>query len=185
MTLYSLVLFLHVASALALAAGLTIDALVLFQLRTGPPTATQTWLKLWSAVPRIAGTSGLLLLFSGGYLTHPMSAWSVAWPKVALAALILLGISGGIAGRRMNALRGICSTGPGGEAECVKRLDDPMLTVSLCTRTALLFAAVLLMNTKPDLWQSLGVIGGAVVLGLVVAFILRGTEPRIRMPAAN
>jgi Trk-type K+ transport system membrane component len=185
MTLYSLVLFLHVASALALAAGLTIDALVLFQLRTGSPSETQPWLTLWSPVPRSAGISGLFLLLSGGYLTHRMSAWSLAWPKVALAALILLGILGGIASRRINALRGIGSNGQAGEAEYRRRLQDPMLMVSLCTRIALLFAAVLLMNAKPDLLQSLVVIGGAVVSGLAAAFILPSREPQIRMRAAD
>ena len=183
MTLYSLVLFLHVASALVLAAGLTIDALVLFQLRTDPPTATQPWLKLWSAVPRLAGPSGLSLLLSGGYLTYRMSAWSLAWPKVALAALILLGILGGIAGRRITALREVDSTGQGGEAEFAKQLRVPALMASLCTRIALLFAAVLLMNTKPDLWQSLAIVVGAVVLGLAVALILPSRELRIRIPA--
>lgn len=114
-----------------------------------------------------------------------MSAWSLAWPKVALTALILLGILGGITGRRISTLRRVCASGLGGEAECVRRLDDPILTISLCTRIALLFAAVLLMNTKPPLWQSLGVIGGAVVLALAVALVVPGREPRIRMPAAN
>ena len=57
--------------------------------------------------------------------------------------------------------------------------------VSLCTRIALLFAAVLLMNTKPDLWQSLAILVGAVVLGLAVALILSGKEPTIRMPAVD
>src|SRR2546430_4645808 len=93
MTLYSLVLFLHVAAALALASALSIDALILFQLhRATTSTAAHPWLNLWSAVPRIAGSSGLLLLLSGGYLTDRMSAWSLAWPRVALAALILTGI---------------------------------------------------------------------------------------------
>jgi len=80
MTLYSLVLFLHVAAALALASALSIDALILFQLhRATTSTAAHPWLNLWSAVPRIAGSSGLLLLLSGGYLTDRMSAWSLAW----------------------------------------------------------------------------------------------------------
>ena len=105
MTLYSLVLFLHVAAALALASALSIDALILFQLhRATTSTAAHPWLNLWSAVPRIAGSSGLLLLLSGGYLTDRMSAWSLAWPRVALAALILIGILGAITSKRMSAL---------------------------------------------------------------------------------
>jgi hypothetical protein len=97
MTIYSIVLFLHVGAALVLASALSIDGLILFQLRraTSPIGAT-SWLDLWSVFPWIAGGSGLVLLLSGGYLTHRMSAGTEAWPKVALAALILIGILGGV-----------------------------------------------------------------------------------------
>ena len=99
MNLYSLVLFLHVGSALALASALSIDGLLLFQLRRATTvTATDPWLNLWSAVPRIAGGSGFLLLSSGAYLTNRMSAWTLAWPKMALAILILIASLGVITG---------------------------------------------------------------------------------------
>jgi hypothetical protein len=88
-----MVLFLHVGAALVLASALSIDGLILFQLRRATSPMRATWLDLWSVVPWIAGGSGLVLLLSGGYLTHRMSAGTEAWPKVALAALILIGIS--------------------------------------------------------------------------------------------
>jgi hypothetical protein len=131
MTLYSLVLFLHVAAALALASALSIDALILFQLhRATTSTAAHPWLNLWSAVPRITGSSGLLLLLSGGYLTDRMSAWSLAWPRVALAALILIGILGAITSKRLSALRRICAAEKTNESECLRRLRDPILKTS-------------------------------------------------------
>lgn len=95
MTLYSVALFLHVGSALALASALSIDGLILFQVRRATTaTATHPWLNLWSAVPRIAGGSGFLPLFSGVYLTNRMSAWTLVWPKMALATLILIAVLG-------------------------------------------------------------------------------------------
>jgi hypothetical protein len=95
MTVYSLVLFVHVGAALALASVLSIDALILFQFRRATsPTRAKLWLELWPPVPWIAGGSGLLLLLSGGYLADRMSAWTLAWPKVAFAVLILTGILG-------------------------------------------------------------------------------------------
>src|SRR5258708_13362663 len=91
MTIYSLVLFLHVGAALVLASALSIDALILFQLRRATfPSGTKFWLDLWQRVPGIAGGSGLVLLLSGGYLTRRISAGSEAWPKIALASLILV-----------------------------------------------------------------------------------------------
>ena len=82
-------------------------------------------------------------------------------------------------------LRKFRAIGQGGEADYVKRLQDPMLTISLCIRIALLLAAVLLMNAKPELWESLGIVGGAVVLGLLVALIFPSRESRLRIPAAD
>src|SRR5260370_2689893 len=92
MTIYSLVLFLHVGAALVLASALSIDALILFQLRRATfPSGTESWLDLWQRVPGIAGGSGLALLLLGGYLTPRMSAGTEALRKVALAGLILIG----------------------------------------------------------------------------------------------
>src|SRR5258708_32937453 len=106
MTVYSLVLFLHVGAALALASALSIDALLLFQFqRATSPTRANLWLDLWPAVFRIAGGSGFLLLLSGGCLADRMSAWTLAWPRVALAVLILIGILGAVTSRRIRGLR--------------------------------------------------------------------------------
>src|SRR5260370_41531241 len=81
------------------------DGLILVQMGGGTfPSGTESWLELWQRVPGIAGGSGLALLLSGGYLTHRMSAGTEAWPKVALAALILIGVLGGGTSRRMRAL---------------------------------------------------------------------------------
>jgi len=174
MTIYSIVLFLHVGAALVLASALSIDGLILFQLRraTSPIRAT-SWLDLWSVVPWIAGGSGLVLLLSGGYLTHRMSAGTEAWPKVALAALILIGILGGVTSRRMRALR---RTSARDQSAFFRSRGFPILRISLSLRIALVFAAVLLMNTKPQLRESLSIVGAALVLGLVAAFLIPSRE---------
>lgn len=78
-----------------------------------------------------------------------MSAWTLPWPRVALAALILIGILGGITSRQMSALRRVLASTQAGKCEGVQGLQDAMLRVSLSVRIALLFAAVLLMNAKP------------------------------------
>ncbi len=174
MTVYSLVLFLHVGAALVLASALSIDALILFQLRRAAvPSVTKSWLDLWQGVPGIAGGSGLVLLLSGGYLTHRMSAWTLAWPKVALAALILIGVLGGVSSRRMRALQRVSAPD---QSEFFRRGEDPTLGISLSVRIALMFAAVLLMNAKPQWRESLSIVGAALVLGLVAAFLIPSGE---------
>jgi hypothetical protein len=123
--------------------------------------------------PGVAGGSGLVLLLSGGYLAHRMSAGTEAWPKVAVAALILIGILGGVSGRRMRALR---RTSAHDQFEFFRRRGHPILRISLSLRIALVFAAALLMSAKPQLRESLGVVGAALVLGLVAAFFIPSRE---------
>jgi hypothetical protein len=173
MTLYSLALFLHVGSALALASALSIDGLILFQLwRVTTAVAAHPWLNLWSVVPPIAGGSGFLLLLSGAYLTQRMSVWTLAWPKIAVATLILIAVLGGITGKRMRALRQVCGSRDAAEFKYATRLHDPMLKVSLGMRIALLFASVLLMNAQPGFWESLAIVGGSLVLGSIAAVLI-------------
>jgi hypothetical protein len=168
--LYSVVLFLHVGAALVLASALSIDALLMFQVRRATsPNGTKSWLDLWSAVSWMAGGSGFVLLLSGGYLADRMSAWTLAWPKVALATLILIGALGATTSKRMRALRRANALD---QAEFFRQLDNPLLKISLSIRIALVFAAVLLMNAKPQLRESLGIVGGFVLIGLAAAFVL-------------
>src|SRR5260370_5775151 len=150
------------------------DGLILVQMGGAIfPSGTKSWLDLWQAVPGVAGGSGVVLLLSGGYLTHRMSAGTEAWPKVALAALILIGVLGGVTSRRMRALR---RTSARDQSEFSRRRGSPILRISLSLRIALVFAAVLLMNAKPQLLESLSVVGAALVLGFVAAFLIPSRE---------
>jgi len=99
-----------------------------------------------------------------------MSSWTLAWPKIALAALIVIAVLGVITGKRMRALRQVCASGEATEFEYATRLKDPVLRVSLGSRIALLFAAVLLMNVQPGFWESLAIVGGSLLLGSLQPF---------------
>jgi len=83
-------------------------------------------------------------------LADRMSAWTLAWPKVALAVLILIGILGAVTSRRIRALRRASAAH---ESEFFRRREDPILKISLSFRIALVFAAVLLMNAIAGIAQ--------------------------------
>lgn len=168
MTLYSFILFIHVAAVLALFAAMTIEALALFHLRRA---ATWTEVRMWvGPVPRLplaAAGSLLLVLFSGIYLTIRMSASGAAWPRVTIAAMLLLAPLAGMAASRIRVIRRAGAAegaiGPGLRG----RLRDPFLKISLGIRIAVILGIVLLMGAKPDLWASVGIIGTSIVLGLL------------------
>src|SRR5260370_17594294 len=159
------------------------DGLILVQMGGAIfPSGTKSWLDLWQRVPGIAGGSGLALLLSGGYLTHRMSAGTEACPKGDLAALHLIGVLGGVTSRRMRALR---RTSARDQSEFFRRRGYPILRISLSLRIALVFAAVLLMNAKPQLRESLSVVGAALVLGLFAAFLIPSRESLSSAPISS
>lgn len=79
MTLYSLVLFLHVAAVLGLFAALSFEALSLFHLRQASDlTEIRRWIDPVPGQPLLAMTSMLVVFFSGIYLAVRMSAFATA-----------------------------------------------------------------------------------------------------------
>src|SRR5438034_889297 len=106
MTFYSLILFVHVTAVLTLFAVLAFEVLSLFHLRRASTlTEVQLWIDPIPRLPLAAGGSLLVVLFSGIYLTVRMSAFGEAWPKVAMAAMLLVAPIAAITARRMRTIR--------------------------------------------------------------------------------
>ena len=82
----------------------------------------------------------LLVFFSGVYLTIRMSAFGEAWPKVTVAALILVAPLAAITGRRMRAIRRTCAAAAALTRELRGRLRDSVRKISLGVRAAVSWA---------------------------------------------
>lgn len=170
MTPYSVILFFHVGSALVLAAALVVEGMVLGRLRKVTSARdAEPWFGMWKTVPWTASLSLLVLLLTGGYLTGVLGQWPLAWPKAALVALVLIGAFGGITSKRMRLARKACSGSKQSDTECLRRMKDPLLKVSVNVKIALLFAAVLLMTTTPGLYASSGIVAGGALVGFLVS----------------
>jgi hypothetical protein len=168
MTSYSLVLFAHITAVLAMFAALAFEALSLFRLRRASTLAeVRFWLDPVPGLPLAAMGSLLVALLSGIYLTLRMSAFGEAWPKVTMAAILLVAPIAGITARRMRAIRRVSTTAAAIGPELRGRLHDPFLKISLGLRIAIMLGIVLLMGAKPELRESIAVIGASAVLGLV------------------
>jgi hypothetical protein len=168
MTSYSLVLFAHVTAVLALFAALAFEALSLFRLRRASTlTEVRFWIDPVPKLPLAAMASLLVALISGIYLTIRMSAFGEAWPKVTMAAVLLIAPIAAITARRMRAIRRSSITAAAIGPELRGRLHDPFLKVSLGLRIAVMLGIVLLMGAKPELRESVAVVGASAVLGLV------------------
>jgi hypothetical protein len=168
MTFYSAVLFVHVVSALGVFAALSLEAVGLVHLRRAT-TANEArlWIAFAPGLPALAIGALVLLLLSGILMTAQMAGWMLAWPRVAMGALILIGPLGAITGRRMRAIRAACAANKPNESDLLGKLRDPFLKFSMNIRIALVLGIVLLMTAKPELRESLGVVASSVFLGFV------------------
>lgn len=177
MTLYSLVLFLHVTAVLSLFAVLSFEALSLFQLRRASSlTDARRWIEAVPRLPLAAMGSLLFVFFSGIYLAMQMSVLDLAWPKVTVGALLLIAPLGALTSRRMRAIRRACTDAKAMNSELISRLQDPFLKISLGIRNAVFLGIALLMSAKPELWESMGVVGISVVLGLLSPLLAPGSQ---------
>lgn len=172
MGIYSLSLFVHVVSAMAVAAALRLEILTLLQLRKATTSGdVRSAIHLVPGLPVVAMSSLVLLLLTGSYMTAQASAWSLAWPRVAVVTLVLIGPLGGVSGRKMRAIRQLSSAGQSANSELLRKLRDPFLMFSMILRVALVLGIVLLMTAKPGMTESLEAVGGFAIAGVAIALL--------------
>jgi hypothetical protein len=172
MTLYAVILFIHVTSVLVLFATMSFEALALFHLRGASSlNEVREWLEPVPGLPLAAMGSLLLILGSGIYLVMRMQAFRLAWPQVAVGGLFLMAPIGAISGKRMRMIRKACAEAKEINAELLSRLRDSFLKVSVSIRIVIFLGIVLLMAARPGLWVSLSVLSVSMVLGLLLALL--------------
>ena len=176
MTLYAVILFLHISGALGLFISLALEWAAISSLRRSLTLQqARTWLQLFSYVPRFAGPSFGLILLSGGYLTAQISGGREGWIQAALLALVLIAtINMSLSVPRMKAIRKANLTAEDQLIPTVMhvRLQDPFLLTTLRIRIALALGIVFLMVSKLPLAPSLITLAAAVCVGLLSALPL-------------
>lgn len=76
----------------------------------------------------------------------------------------------------MRAIRRVGADAQAFNSDLFQRLQDPILKISLGIRIAVFLGIALLMVVKPELWESVGIVGASVVLGLLSSlFAWRGS----------
>jgi len=176
MTVYAIVLFLHIMGALGFFVALGLEWISLLSLRRASTNElAREWLRTLDRLRWVGPASMGLLLLSGAYMMH--TVWgAVAWIIIALAAMVLMVVPGVFTGRRLAALgRAIASESGALSPAFRQRLLEPILWASIQTRVGIAVGIVFLMTVKPGLREALLTIGLAVILGLVSAWpVLRG-----------
>lgn len=186
MSIYNIVLFVHVIGAIGYFLGMGILLFILLGLRRAQRVEhVRALIHLNALSAPVSAASAVLLLVTGLYLA--LVAWSLltSWILVALVSLLLVVPTSAalIAPRRSAIVKQLAREAPGGELSRAleRHLDDPVLATVCTTVAALLLGLVFLMTTKPNLVGSLIVMVVALLLGsaagVLVSRVRRTPEP--------
>jgi uncharacterized membrane protein len=182
MVVRSVVLFAHIVGMLVLFVGLALEWLSLEALqRSSTPAQETPWLNVLRALPRYMATAVGVILISGIYMAARVGVLDNGWVRVSFGAMFLMGILGGpVVRSQMRALRDAGSDDRDGTPSTLRRhASHPRLRASLRARTAVGLAIIFLMIGKPDLGESLLLIGAALVLGVAMSL---PQQSRFRTP---
>jgi len=171
MSLYALILFIHVAGAFFVFGGMVLEWLAVGYLRKDPDRAEMgRWLHLAALASRFYGPALGVVLFSGGYLASKMGG-NQGWILVSFVTLFVIGLIGLLfTSRRIRDIRKVVAENAEGISTPLESLlHDPVLVASVRLRLALVFGVLLLMVSKVNLTPSLITLAGATALGLIAA----------------
>ncbi len=176
MSLYTVILFLHIVGAIGYFLGIGLWLFILLSWRgTQCVEQVRSLLHLNDMSAPFAAASAVLLLGTGLYLA--LTAWSLltSWILVALISLLMVPTSAAlIAPRRIAIVKQMAREAPGGELSGTleQHLDDPVLATACTTVLVLLLGLVFLITTKPNLAGSLIVMVVALLLGLAAGALV-------------
>jgi hypothetical protein len=177
MSIYGIVLFIHVIGAIGYFLGIGTWLFILVGLRRAQRVEeVHALIHLNNLSAPFGAGSAVVLLIAGLYLAS--TAWSLltGWILVALVSLIVIvpTTAALIAPRRSAIVKQLAREAQGGELSLAfsQRIHDPVLLATLQTVAALLLGIVFLMTTKPELVGSLIVMAVALVLGLLSSLLV-------------
>ena len=172
MTVFTAVLFLHLAGALALFIGYGMEwtSSALFSNATSTEQV-RAWLRVFRVSPPLSGAGLGVLLLSGGYLASISGAMKQGWiPATLLGIFVALALGFALILPRMARIRkSLPSLNEPVSASLRANLSDPVLLTAIRTRVMLAAGIVYLMAAKQPLNTSLVVLAIAVAAGLVVS----------------
>lgn len=122
----------------------------------------------------------------GAHLTESLRAWEYAWARLAVLEILPFVLFGALTGLRMRAIRRH-ALGNKATSQWSALTQSPFFKISLGARIWIVLGTILLTVTKPGLQESLVIVAGSLVLGLLfslVSFGRRSVLQRLRPPHA-
>jgi hypothetical protein len=173
MSLYTILLFVHVSGAIGLFAGMGTWLFGITAIaRTGRVEQVRSLADLMAMTRYVVPVSAFVTIASG--LAMALSAWGLqtGWILVAIGGLFLIGPTGTwIADPKVRAIATLARTLPDGflPTALAARTHDLTLYIAIHSLTAMLFGIVFLMTTKPAISTAIGAMVVSLLLGLVTS----------------
>ncbi len=147
MTLYVLILFLHLTGVVTLFLAFGVEwAAISFLGNSTTPAEAQTWLRLARIGPLVNGPALLLVILSGGYLASLTSVFKQGWiPASFVGIAVVAALGGAINAPKMRAIRLAI---PAGGEKLSSALRNKLLPVSVRLRTFAALSIVFMMAAK-------------------------------------
>lgn len=171
MNIFSIALFLHIVGALGVSVALGFEWIGLSQIRKSTvPEEIGAFLRVVQSTARFGFVSMLSTVITGIYMVISAVGWT-PWLLVVIGALILaMVIARALTAPRMAVIGRALAVERGSLSQSFQNLlNDPILSVSVQTRMALVLGIIFLKIATPGLGGALLTIGVAIVLGLVSA----------------
>lgn len=173
----SLILFLHVSSAMGIVAAFGIEGLILLQL---PRADARTVLTNYRYAQRLGAASLIIAILTGAYLATVYWGWRGAWMGVGFLTVIAIAAVGAIL-TGVPVTRAMRTAGDGARNGADLGLSGK-LAMSFAIRTALFCGLVFVMTVKPQSGlPALLPVFLAAAIGIVIGLPAR----RRRSPAPN
>ncbi|HXJ46737.1 MAG TPA: hypothetical protein VNK47_08705 [Candidatus Dormibacteraeota bacterium] len=167
MTLYALILFLHLTGVVALFLAFGIEwAAISFLVSANSAAEAQAWLRLGRLGPLINGPALLLVILSGGYLASIINVFKQGWIPasfIGIAVVAALGVAINVP--KMRAIR--LAIPKGGDALSTA-LRTKLLPVSVRLRTFAALGIVFMMVAKGPFGASMLALLAGLFLGLLL-----------------
>ena len=172
MSIYGIVLFLHIVGALGLFAGMGLEQVSLARLRDAEtPTQARDWLGVLSNLRRTDGPSGFLILATGFYMMA--TVWGRGtWMAIGVLGMVLMAaIAVAVTSRRARALKEALAKADAVVWSALRaRLADPLMRMAATLRLAIGLGIVFDMAVKPATLGALASFGVALGAGTLAAY---------------
>ncbi len=183
MSVYGVVLFLHVLFVLVAFGAASIVHITLFELRRATTVAeVRLAARRLAKLEIVFPLSALLLFLAGGYLVHDRWTWGTSWVSAAIAGLLVMEALGGTLLRSATARlhREANEAADGSIPDSLSGLIFSRATwVGNHVATGLGIGIVLLMTSKPGTAGAIAVLVIATVLAAASALPFSGVTQTV------